>query len=65
MVDFCQICGANLAMVGRSHRCVPRVVTASTAPAVKPKPEPRPEPKPEVKSKAGKPPFDRVAYYKA
>jgi hypothetical protein len=26
MPDFCDICGANLALVGRQHRCVPRAV---------------------------------------
>ncbi len=33
MTERCAKCGANLAMVGRSHRCVPKMA-GNTAPAV-------------------------------
>src|SRR5215216_1863411 len=35
--DRCELCGANLALVGRVHRCVPRAAAVVPTPA-KPKP---------------------------
>src|SRR5215208_1392588 len=37
--DRCELCGANLALVGRVHRCVPRAAAVVPTPA-KPKPKP-------------------------
>jgi hypothetical protein len=32
MADFCDLCGANLALVGKLHRCVPKAVSVPNKP---------------------------------
>jgi hypothetical protein len=48
-MELCAICGANLAMVGRMHRCI-----------AKPKPEPKPPVKGKLSLKRGRPRLGEV-----
>jgi len=62
--DRCELCGANLALVGRVHRCVPRAAAVVPTPA-KPKPKPALVGSPSKGNWTDAKPFDRVAYYRA
>src|SRR5829696_3790294 len=62
--DRCERCGANLALVGRVHRCVPRAAAVVPTPA-KPKPKPALVGSPSKGNWTDAKPFDRGAYYRA
>ena len=52
MADLCPRCGANLVLVGRVHRCIPRPANVPQAPVVKPASKPAVKPEtPVVKPK--------------
>src|SRR5215207_9692771 len=59
--DRCELCGANLALVGRVHRCVPRAAAVVPTPA---KPKPALVGSPSKGNWTDAKPFDRVAYYR-
>ena len=43
-MDGCPVCGANLALVGRSHHCRPRKIEPVTVPVSQPEAVTNPEP---------------------